>query len=146
MIQERDEVGQISDMSRSSPEYSEPAMIREICKKTLFPNAGTIILALLLAAIYVFYVAEVDPRGVAALISALFFVIFASPIPIAGYVLFRLPGELMRRLAWEYTVPAIILTTLFYITAEAFFSLRTSRRQKKRASTTMIHAAVGIPT
>ena len=117
MIQERDEVGQISDMSRSSPEYPEPAMIREICKKTLFPNAGTIIHALLLAAIYVFYVAEVDPRGVAALISALFFVIFASPIPIAGYVLFRLPGELMRRLAWEYTVPAIILTTLFYIEA-----------------------------
>ena len=92
-------------------------MIYEICKKTLFPNVGTVIHALLLVAIYLFYVAEVDPKGMEALSSALFFVIFASPIPLVGYVLFRLPGELMRRLAWEYTIPAVILTILFYIEA-----------------------------
>ena len=92
-------------------------MIREICKKALFPNVGTVIHVLLLVAIYVFHVAEVDPKGMEALSSALFSVIFALPIPLVGYVLFRLPGELMRRIAWEYTIPAIILTILFYIEA-----------------------------
>lgn len=92
-------------------------MIREICKKALFPNVGTVIHVLLLVAIYVFHVAEVDPKGMEALSAALFSVIFALPIPLVGYVLFRLPGELMRRIAWEYTIPAIILTILFYIEA-----------------------------
>ena len=92
-------------------------MIREICKKALFPNAGTVIHVLLLVAIYVFHVAQVGPKGMEALSSALFSVIFALPIPLVGYVLFRLPGELMRRIAWEYTIPAIILTILFYIEA-----------------------------
>ena len=104
-------------MSQFSPKQREPSMIYEICKKTLFPNVGTVIHVLLLVAIYVFYVADVDPKGMEALSSALFFVAFALPIPLVGYVLFRLPGELMRRLAWEYTIPAIILTTLFYIEA-----------------------------
>ena len=104
-------------MSQFSPKQREPSMIYEICKKTLFPNVGTVIHVLLLVAIYVFCVDQTGPKGMEALSSALFSVIFASPIPLVGYVLFRLPGELMRRLAWEYTTPAIILTTLFYIEA-----------------------------
>ena len=41
-------------------------MIYEICKKTLFPNVGTVIHVLLLVAIYVFCVEEVGPKGMEA--------------------------------------------------------------------------------
>ena len=89
-------------------------MIRKI-SKALFPNVGTTIHVLLLAAICVFYVVECGlTNPVAKLAGALLLTTFAAPIPVAGYLLFRCRSRRMKRLAWEYTIPALFFTARFY--------------------------------